>query len=153
MRKRQQVKKLYVDVCTLCRAFDDQNIMRIRLETDALYLILQNIMNGNYSLIVSPVHLKEIEAIEDIRERMELMILLDKFGVKPSCNLKKIRGRAEYLFSLKFGVADAAHLAFAEETSDVFITCDDKILKKTKRNDVKVLTMNPIEFCAMEDLK
>jgi len=106
--------------------------MRIRLETDALYLILQNIMNGNYSLIVSPVHLKEIEAIEDIRERIELMILLDKFGVKPSCNLKRVRER--------------------EETSDVFITCDDKILKKTERHDVKVLTMNPIEFCAMEDL-
>ncbi len=153
MRKKQQKKKLYLDVCTLCRPFDDQNMMRIRIETDALYLILQNIINGNYDLMVSPVHLKEIEAIEDIRERLELTILLNKFGVKPFCNLQKLRERAEYLFSFKFGIADAAHLAFAEETCDVFITCDDKILKKTKKSDVTMLTINPIEFCIMEDLK
>ena len=33
--------KLYLDVCTLCRPFDDQNRMRIRLETDSYYLIMQ----------------------------------------------------------------------------------------------------------------
>ena len=32
---------LYLDVCTLCRPFDDQNMMRIRLETDSYHLILQ----------------------------------------------------------------------------------------------------------------
>ena len=49
-------KKLYFDVCTLCRPFDDQNKMRIHLETDAFYLILQNIINGKFEMIVSPVH-------------------------------------------------------------------------------------------------
>ena len=67
-----QRKKLYIDVCTLCRPFDDQNIMRIRLETDAFYMILQSIREGNYNMVVSPVHLKEIGGIEDIRERLEL---------------------------------------------------------------------------------
>ncbi|VAX31569.1 hypothetical protein MNBD_NITROSPIRAE03-72 [hydrothermal vent metagenome] len=74
-----QRKKLYIDVCTLCRPFDDQDIMRIRL--------------------------------------------------------------------------DAAHLAFAEATADVFITCDDKLLKKAKRNNIKIQSVSPLEFCAMEDLK
>ena len=32
---------LYLDVCTLGRPFDDQNMMRIRLETDSYHLILQ----------------------------------------------------------------------------------------------------------------
>lgn len=45
------MKKLYLDVCTLCRPFDDQNVMRIRLETDAFYLILQNIQNGKYEMM------------------------------------------------------------------------------------------------------
>jgi len=43
--KKIQKKRLYLDVCTLCRPFDDQNMMRIRLETDAFYLILRNIQN------------------------------------------------------------------------------------------------------------
>ena len=65
-------KKLYLDVCILCRPFDDQNIMRTRLETDAFYLILQNIQNKLYEMVVSPVHLKEIETIEELRERLWL---------------------------------------------------------------------------------
>ncbi len=148
-----QRKKLYIDVCTLCRPFDDQNIMRIRLETDAFYMILQSIRDGNYNMVVSPVHLKEIEGIEDIRERLELITLLTNFGVNPSCNLQKVRERAEYFVSLKSGIADAAHLAFAEATSDIFITCDDKLLKKCKRNNIKIQSVSPLEFCTMEDLK
>lgn len=148
-----QIKKLYIDVCTLCRPFDDQNIMRIRLETDAFYLILQSIRDRKYNMVVSPVHLKEIEEIEDIRERLELITLLNNFGVKPSRNLMKVRERAEYFVSLKFGVADAAHVAFAQATSEVFITCDDKLLKKCKKNNIKILAVSPLEFCTMEDLK
>lgn len=148
-----QRKKLYIDVCTLCRPFDDQNIMRITLETDAFYMILQSIRDGNYNMVVSPVHLKEIEGIEDIRERLELITLLTNFGVNPSCNLRKVRERAEYFVSLKLGIADAAHLAFAEATSDIFITCDDKLLKKCKRNNIKIQSVSPLEFCTMEDLK
>ena len=127
--------------------------MRIRLETDAFYMILQSIREGNYNMVVSPVHLKEIGGIEDIRERLELIILLNNFGVNPSCNLRKVRERAEYFVSLKSGIADAAHLAFAEATSDIFITCDDKLLKKCKRNNIKIQSVSSLEFCTMEDLK
>ncbi len=148
-----QKKKLYIDVCTLCRPFDDQNIMRIRLETDAFYLILQSIREVYYNMVVSPVHLEEIHGIEDIRERLELITMLNTLGVNSSCNLRNVRERAEYFVSLKFGVADAAHLAFAEATADVFITCDDRLLKKSKRNNTKIQSVSPLEFCAMEDLK
>ena len=148
-----QRKKLYIDVCTLCRPFDDQDIMRIRLETNAFYLILQSIREGYYNMVVSPVHLEEIKGIEDIRESLELITMLNNLGMNSSCNLRKARERAEYFVSLKLGIADAAHLAFAEATADVFITCDDKLLKKCKRNNIKILSVSPLEFCTMEDLK
>jgi len=148
-----QKERLYLDVCTLCRPFDDQTVMRIRLETDAYYLILQSIQNGRYEMITSPVHVKEIEAIEDVHERMELMVLLNRFGLRPVCDLLKVRKRAEQLYLLKFGVADAAHVAFAEETADVFISCDDKLLKKCRKNGVNVLSLNPVEFCVRENLR
>ena len=32
--------RVYLDVCALCRPFDDQAHMRIRLETEAVQLIL-----------------------------------------------------------------------------------------------------------------
>jgi len=53
-------KRLYLDVCTLCRPYDDQNLMRIRLETDAFFLILQAIQNNIYEMITSPVHEAEV---------------------------------------------------------------------------------------------
>lgn len=148
-----QKKRLYLDVCTLCRPFDNQNIMRIRLETDAFYLILQSIQNKTYKMIVSSVHFKEIEDIEDICERLDIGILLDKYGLKPRCDLNEIRKRSKQLHLLKFGVADAAHIAFAEATSDFFITCDDSLLKKCNKSNVNTLVMNPINFCFKEDLR
>ena len=34
------MKSIYIDVCALSRPFDDQSFLRIRLETEALNLIL-----------------------------------------------------------------------------------------------------------------
>lgn len=151
--KKIRKTRLYLDVCTLCRPFDDQNMMRIRLETDALFLILRGIQNKIYEMMVSPVHLKEIEDIEDIYERLDVSILLDKYGIKPKCDLNEIKKRAEQLYLLKFGVADAAHIAFAEVTSDIFITCDDRLLGKCNKSKVNVAIMNPVDFCLREDLR
>jgi len=124
------MQKLYLDVCTLCRPFDDQSMMRIRLETDAYYLILRAIQNKKYRMIVSPVHYREIECIKEDSERVELLSLLKKFGVQPKLRLYECRIRAEQLYLLKFGIADAAHIAFAEQSSDFLITCDDRMRKK-----------------------
>jgi len=56
-------KPIYIDVCALSRPFDNQEFMRIRLETEAVNLILSNVKAGNYKLLVSTVHIKEIDAI------------------------------------------------------------------------------------------
>lgn len=151
--KNQNVKNIYFDVCTLCRPFDDQDLMRIRIETDAYYLILQAIQNKKYKMIISPVHFEEVKAIEDFQERYEILALLTKYGTKPSCDLKKIRERAEYLYSKKFGVADAVHISFAEATADSFISCDDKLLNKCIKTTINLEVMNPVKFAVKEDLK
>ncbi|HJW86914.1 MAG TPA: hypothetical protein VJ440_09805 [Candidatus Brocadiaceae bacterium] len=148
------MKKIYLDVCTLCRPFDNQSLMRIRLETDAYYLILKSIQDGNCEMIVSPVHFKEVEAIEDSYERMELIVLLNRFGEKTSYQLNEVRKRAENLYSLNFGIADAAHVAFAETSAEYFITCDDKLLKKVRQlKGSNLEAINPVNFCIKEDLR
>lgn len=126
--------------------------MRIRLETDAWYLILNAIKQKDYDMVVSPVHTQEITAISETQERHELLSLLNQYGVTKICNRGEIRARAEEIGDMHFGVADAAHLAYAEVSADVFISCDDKLLKKCRTNKLNILAMNPVEFCAHEDL-
>ena len=72
------MKTLYLDVCVLCRPFDDQNQLRIRLETDAVFLILRRIETGLYRAVVSPAHFKEVGAILETSERLEMESLLGR---------------------------------------------------------------------------
>ncbi len=146
-------KPIYLDVCTLSRPFDDQSYLRIRLETEAVNLILSKIKQGKYRLLVSPVHIKEIGAIEDIFERVELQTILEKFGEPVMVNMAKSRARAEELVSLGFGVADAAHVTIAEQAGALFISCDDKLIKKCLNHEINVWCGNPVAFCEKEELR
>ncbi|GFP19949.1 hypothetical protein HKBW3S03_01453 [Candidatus Hakubella thermalkaliphila] len=147
------MRPIYIDVCALSRPFDDQSFLRIRLETEALNLILLNVREGRYTLLISPVHLKEIEAISETYERVELLLILDKLGEPIKVDLTKTRERAEELVKLNFGVADAAHIAFAEQAGAQFITCDDILIKKCLKHQMKVWCGSPVTFCEKEDLK
>lgn len=147
------IKKIYLDVCTYCRPFDNQEIVRTRLETDAYYLILNKCYEGYYEPIIPPVHIKEVSAIPDVQERIEMLSLLEHFKKDIDFDFRGIRDRAEHLYKLRLGVADASHLAFAEYSADIFISCDDKLIKKYKTLNGKMPIMNPIEFVVSENLK
>ena len=145
--------RLYLDVCTICRPYDDQRMMRIRLETDAVHLILSKIRDGTYQAVTSRIHTMEVSAISDFAERIELLALLSRFQSDVEVDKVQAAKRAEHLHSLGFGLADSAHLAYAEVIADVFITCDDKLIKKSQKEDVRVLVYNPIEFVLKEELQ
>ena len=146
--------KLYLDVCTLCRLYDDQSQLRVRLETEAVLMILDKIKNGYYEMIYSSVHSVEIEAINEHEEQSNLLILLNDFGVKTKTNPKELKEFAQNLINdFKIGIADSAHLAVAEFNSDYFISCDDKLLRKAEKLKLKVKCVNPIQFLVMENLK
>jgi predicted nucleic acid-binding protein len=151
--ERPNRKRLYLDICTLCRPFDDQSQMRIRLETNAYYLILQALQAARYTMVVSPVHFAEASAISDVEERREIVAVLEKLGTAAECDVAAARVRAEDLHAKKFGLADAAHVAFAEATTDFFISCDDRLIRKCRREKVAVRAMNPVAFTIEEDLK
>jgi len=146
-------KLIYMDVCALSRPFDDQDYMRIKLETEAVNLILLKTREGKLKLLFSPVHLTEIEAIPDVFERIELQTVLDELGDVIKGDMSKIRSRAEDLVSLGLGVADAAHVAFAEYSGAEFISCDTKLLKKCGTSEIEVWCGNPVAFCEKEGLR
>lgn len=41
---------------------------------------------------------------------------------------------------------DSLHLAISEKSAEVFLTTDIKLIKASKRIDLSVKVMNPIEF-------
>ena len=88
----QNSKRLYFDICTICRPFDDQSQMRIHLETNAYYLILQALQNARYTMVVSPVHFEEANAISDVEERQEIVAVL-RLGATAECDLAAARAR------------------------------------------------------------
>lgn len=147
------MKRLYIDVSALCRPFDDQSARRVRLENDAVYLILKNVQSGRYSMVVSPVHRAEINAIDEVGMKFDLLALLERCGIVAQFILQDARSRTIELRSRRFGIADAAHIAVAEMAADVFITCDDRLLRKCRRHGVKIPAMNPAEFCSTENLR
>lgn len=145
---------LYLDVCTLCRPFDDQEQPRIRRETESYYRILQAIQEGCYTLVYSPVHWTEIGAIADPLERNEIKAILVQQGTPGADNdLKALRRRAETLTTQGMGTADAAHVAFAEVSAAFFITCDDRLVKQCNRLGVNIQAIKPTAFCEREKLK
>lgn len=123
------------------------------METDAFYLILNAIQNKKFEMIISPVHFEEVESIEDRMEKFQILELLTSFGKRCISDSELIRKRATEFIAFNLGIADAAHLAFAEQSADYFLTCDDNLLKRSKRINMDLLVVNPIEFCLKEELK
>jgi hypothetical protein len=146
-------KRVYLDVSTLCRPFDDQSFVRIRPETEAFNLVLSNIRSGNLSLMVSPVHYREVADISESEERIQIETILRSLGNSIETNLIRARERTLDLMRCGVGVADAAHLAFAEAAHADFISCDDKLIRKCKKCDVRVWAGTPLAFCDKENLR
>jgi predicted nucleic acid-binding protein len=142
-----KTKAIYLDVCALSRPFDDQRQMRIRLETVAVEMILSLVKAGRLELMASPAHAKEIGAISDVVERTELQLLLACYAKPVQADSSAVRARAEALVGIGFGVADAAHVAFAEFAGAYFISCDDRLIKLCCKHIVNIESGNPISFC------
>lgn len=153
MSGAKKIKRIYLDVCTVCRPYDDQNQIRIRLETEATHLILNHMEQGRFGCVISPVHFAEVNAIADFQERFEILSFLNRFRKELIVDDRALRNRAEELHLSGFGLADAAHLAYAEAFADILITCDDKFLKKCQKTDALIPVYNPIDFVVKEELQ
>ena len=127
--------------------------MRVRLETDAFLLILNNVESHTLELAVSPTHWFEIAANPNQEARQHVESLLREHGVIVSVEVSKIRLRAEQLYATEFGPADAAHVAYAEAMEADFISVDDKLLRGCHRSNIRVWCGSPAAFCDKENLR
>jgi len=140
--------KIYLDVCCLNRPFDDQTQDRIRLETEAIVTILKYVELEKILLINSDAIFYEISKIPNLERKEKVFSLISKAQIYIEFN-QKILDRAKEIQKLGIKSYDALHVACAEEAeSDIFLTTDDKLLKKLKKNElkIKVKVNNPLNW-------
>jgi predicted nucleic acid-binding protein len=140
--------KIYLDACCLNRPFDDQSQPRVRLETEAISLILGKLHKHEWNWIGSEILIYEIKQNPD-SEIMQRVLSLSSLSDQVVELTDKVLTRAEELENAGFDSYDAIHLASAEHANvDVFLTTDDQIVKVANRNR-KLLTFlieNPVKW-------
>jgi predicted nucleic acid-binding protein len=140
--------KIYLDACCLNRPFDDQRQPRIRLEAEAISLILQNFHQRESEWVGSEVLVYELEQTVDVERRERLLLLAGQSHQVVEIT-ETILNRAEKLEASGFDSYDAIHLASAEQADvDVFLTTDDNIQKVSNRNKevFSFVVENPVKW-------
>jgi predicted nucleic acid-binding protein len=142
------VTTIYLDACCLNRPFDDQTQARIRLEAEAVLIILARFETGQWEWIGSKVLDLEIDRTPDPERRRRVRLLAFHAHRSVLVGQSEIE-RAQQLEAWGFSAFDALHLACAESgSSDVFLTTDDALLRKsaTYAEQLRLRVENPLTW-------
>lgn len=140
--------KVYLDACCLNRPFDDQSQPRVRLETEAVSIILEKLHQNEWEWIGSEILLYELGQNHDVENRQRTLSFVS-LAQQVVETTEKILSRAEELEETGFDSYDAIHLSSAEDgKADVFLTTDDQILKvATRKKSLFSFTVeNPVKW-------
>lgn len=140
--------KIYFDNCCLNRPFDDQTQIRIRLEAEAVLLVLIECAKGNWEWIGSEILDLEISKIPDPERKRRIEILASHTNHLVVVGEIETN-RAQELETWSFSAFDALHLACAESYgADILLTVDDKFLKKSAgySQQLRIRVENPLAW-------
>lgn len=140
--------KIYLDVCCLNRPFDDQTQDRVHFEAEAVLSIINHIENKKWQWFSSDAVAYEISKTPN-EERQERLWSLESQATHVLDLTETILQHADSIQQLGFTRYDALHLAFAKSVNvDVFLSTDDKLLKRAKRysEKIKVTVSNPLSW-------
>ncbi len=140
--------RIYLDTCCLMRFYDDSSQPRIRLETQAVGVVLKWIKTGKMFWVVGETLFFEVSVCQSDERRYTTTALL-----KEAHEIRVSTPTTDHLAKLymKHGLnkADASHLAIAEIAGcDWLLTTDDLFLKRSKgiKPELSVRVANPVEF-------
>jgi predicted nucleic acid-binding protein len=138
-----------MDVCCLCRPYDDISQERIYFEAEAVLSIISRCESGEWTLISSGIIDFELSKISDmdILEKVytTYSVAKERFLLTPEAEQ-----RATVLQQHGLKPFDSLHVALAEKCgADVFLTTDKRLLKKSNRIGVSIRVANPL-FWFME---
>lgn len=136
---------IYLDNCSFNRPFDNQNQIRIRIETEAKLFIQENIVSGKLRLAWSYI-LEYENSVNPYPERKETISNWKKYSVADTGSTKSIIDKANEIRKTGIKSKDALHIACAAALNcQYFITTDLLLLKKLSIFE-KVKVVNPVDF-------
>ncbi len=136
---------LYLDNCCFNRPFDDQNMIRIKLEAEAKLYIQEKIRQRQLKLAWSYVLDFENNA-NPFEERKKVISEWKNNSVVDSIETKEVIVAAMNFKKYGFKSKDALHIACAVcSKCDYFVTTDDDIIKgRYKVTEVRIV--DPVTF-------
>ena len=124
--------KIYMDMCSLQRPFDDKSQMRVQVEAEAVLAILHVCESGNAVLVGSDALVFETDGNPDPVRRDFAARTIARAGQFVSTTAE-LKARAQTYMAAGVKALDALHLASAVEAqAEFFCTCDDRLLKKAR---------------------
>ncbi|NEQ19089.1 MAG: type II toxin-antitoxin system VapC family toxin [Microcoleus sp. SIO2G3] len=139
---------IYLDVCCLNRPFDDQTQERIRLEAEAVVLILDRCQRSEWRLLGSEAVDVELRRTPD-GTRKEQMKFWAAAAITKMTITEQIESRGRELMNMGFKDFDALHIASAEAgNADILLTTDDRMLRLAARYQdlLQVKVENPLQW-------
>ncbi|MBN1426166.1 PIN domain-containing protein [Candidatus Fermentibacteria bacterium] len=136
------------DVCCLNRPFDDQGQPRVRLEAEAVLLIMGRCQAGQWEWIGSEAVTAETLRNPDPVRRERVLELAEHAEEVIRCD-GAVLVRAHEIMRLGFSPHDALHIACAEAgNADVFLSTDDSVTASARRtgNLLTVRVRNPLAW-------
>ena len=141
--------RLYLDSCCFNRPFDDQQMLTIRLETEAKLHIQADIRNGKYNLGWSYV-LNYENGANPIGERRTEIQRWEEIADSFTTETPAILNRMNEIIKTGIKPLDALHIACAETMNcEYFLTVDKGILKKAKAIS-GIAILSPVDFVIRE---
>lgn len=141
--------RVYLDACSLQRPLDDRSQPRVNVEAEAILTILELVESGHLELLSSEALEFEIERTPDADRKASTHEMLE-LATEAIELIDEIEAHAESLMKAGIKPMDALHLASATwANADYFCTCDDKLLKRSKRlKSLTVRVVSPLQLVA-----
>ena len=138
--------RLYIDLNCFNRPFDDQGQQRVRRETEAVFAVLKRIVDGSDTLLWSWALSFENEKHPKLDRRDEIALWQGRsermIGLSAALDKRTREIALQGIHAL-----DAAHLASAEVgRAEVFLTCDDLVLRRAPRLGLALRALNPVAY-------
>ncbi len=139
--------KLYLDNCCYNRPFDDLTQEKNNLEAQAIKVIINKYCNNEFEIYTSEALAFEMKNIREPIKKAKVLEVYNKLNlinIKSSDNIIK---RAYEIRKYNIKNMDSLHIAYAESNNvDYFITTDRLLINASKRANLKIKVINPIEF-------
>lgn len=139
--------KLYLDNCCYNRPFDDLTQEKNNLEAQAVKVIINKYCNNEFEIYTSDALVFEMKNIKDPIKRAKVIDVYNRLSLINIGFSEKIIKRAHEIRKHNIKDMDSLHIAYAESLNiDYLITTDRLLINASKRANLKIKVINPIEF-------